>query len=112
MTNLMKQLFGPLSGAALLAAVMPLTSTQAQPDPHGGRPEILVHFRNPYAGHPDIFAHGAGQGGGGGKPIKYHGGPVMANPVNIYVIWYGNWAASPNSGAQPIITDFLNSIGG
>lgn len=38
--------------------------------------------------------------------LKYHMGPVLSSPINIYLIWYGKWA-------QPhklIIKDFLNSI--
>jgi len=29
--------------------------------------------------------------------IQYNGGPVMnqVNGVNVYFIWYGNWAGSP-----------------
>src|SRR5215471_17239601 len=105
----MKQLFAPLTGAAFLAAFTFLTSTQAQDDPHRGRPEILVHMPNPYGGHPDVFSHSAGPGGGGNKPIRYHGGPVMLGGVNVYVIWYGNWAGNT---ATTIVSDFLNSVGG
>ncbi|KAK7278382.1 hypothetical protein RJT34_23410 [Clitoria ternatea] len=38
--------------------------------------------------------------------LKYHMGPVLSSPINIYLIWYGKWA-------QPqklLIKDFLLSI--
>ncbi|XP_061339015.1 protein EXORDIUM-like 5 [Gastrolobium bilobum] len=38
--------------------------------------------------------------------LKYHMGPVLSSPINIYVIWYGKWS-------QPhklLIKDFLQSI--
>ncbi|KAG6482725.1 protein EXORDIUM-like 7 [Zingiber officinale] len=38
--------------------------------------------------------------------VSYHMGPVVASPANIYVIWYGRWAAAP----QSIIRDFLLSL--
>lgn len=41
--------------------------------------------------------------------ITYHGGPVMPSGVNVYYIWYGNWAS--NSAVQ-ILTDFMNNLGG
>jgi hypothetical protein len=43
--------------------------------------------------------------------IQYNGGPVMnqVNGVNVYFIWYGNWAGSP---LPAILTDFISHIGG
>ncbi|XP_073144389.1 protein EXORDIUM-like 5 [Henckelia pumila] len=38
--------------------------------------------------------------------LRYHMGPVLSSPINIYLIWYGKWAASQ----QLIIKDFLLSI--
>ena len=54
----------------------------------------------------------AGTGGAvvQGNGISYHNGPVMRNGVNIYYIWYGNWANNPL--ANSILTDFANNIGG
>jgi hypothetical protein len=45
-----------------------------------------------------------------GNGINYHNGPVMRGGVNIYYIWYGNWAQ--DSTANAILTDFANNIGG
>jgi hypothetical protein len=106
----MKTLLTCLSGAAVLAAIPCLTFAQGHSDDHGGRPEILVHVPNPYGGHPDIFSHSSGHRGGGSRPIMYFGGPVILGGINVYVIWYGNWAN--NSAAQTIATAFLNNIGG
>jgi hypothetical protein len=40
--------------------------------------------------------------------IQYHGGPVMLNTHNIYLIWYGTWSSSSHS----ILTNLAQSIGG
>ena len=44
-----------------------------------------------------------------GNGINYHGGPVL-HSVNLYYIWYGNWAQDTN--AAPILNNFANHIGG
>jgi len=48
------------------------------------------------------------------QAIVYNGGPLMGNPINIYVIWYGSWNdpthANPASG-DSIVTDYLSQIG-
>jgi hypothetical protein len=41
--------------------------------------------------------------------ISYHNGPVMTGGVNIYYIWYGNWASNT---ATSILPDLASSIGG
>jgi len=46
---------------------------------------------------------------GGSNGIVYHGGPVMLGTVNVYYIWYGNWAGN---SAPTILTDLAGSIGG
>lgn len=38
--------------------------------------------------------------------LRYHMGPVLSSPINIYLIWYGNWSPSQ----QLLIKDFLLSI--
>ncbi|XP_047957384.1 protein EXORDIUM-like 7 [Salvia hispanica] len=38
--------------------------------------------------------------------LKYHMGPVLTSPINIYIIWYGKW--DPNH--QSTIRDFISSI--
>ena len=42
-----------------------------------------------------------------GGNVKYHGGPVMTSPINVYLIWYGNWGASNKA----ILTDLVSNIG-
>ena len=44
-----------------------------------------------------------------GNGIDYHGGPVMIDPHNIYLIWYGNWNGNT---ATAILPDFINGLGG
>ncbi|HEX2330888.1 MAG TPA: hypothetical protein VHN74_19345 [Candidatus Angelobacter sp.] len=50
-----------------------------------------------------------------GNGINYHNGPVMkGNPVNAYIIWYGNWSGTGSNTAatRSLIEHFLGTIGG
>ncbi|KAJ3705413.1 hypothetical protein LUZ61_009118 [Rhynchospora tenuis] len=38
--------------------------------------------------------------------MSYHKGPLLTSPINLYLIWYGQW----NPSAQSIIRDFLFSF--
>lgn len=38
--------------------------------------------------------------------LKYHMGPVLASPINLYIIWYGHW----NPNHQSTIRDFIYSL--
>src|SRR5690348_4674597 len=52
---------------------------------------------------------------GGTPAIVYNGGPVMTgNPVNVYLIWYGNWNASGSDTpyTQNLVQHFLSTYGG
>jgi hypothetical protein len=41
--------------------------------------------------------------------IFYHGGPLITNGADVYLIWYGNWSADT---ATAILTDLAQGIGG
>jgi len=41
-------------------------------------------------------------------PPTYHGGKVLINPINVYIIWYGNWGNL--GGDQVMIEYFFNNI--
>jgi hypothetical protein len=45
-----------------------------------------------------------------GNGINYHGGPVL-HTINVYYIWYGNWAGLDPTGHN-ILTDFARNDGG
>lgn len=45
----------------------------------------------------------------GANGINYNGGPVMTNTLNVYLIWYGNWAGNTT---KSIIHDLASNIGG
>ncbi len=45
----------------------------------------------------------------GANGINYNGGPVMTNTINVYIIWYGNWAGNTTT---TIIEDLAKNIGG
>lgn len=43
------------------------------------------------------------------KPvIVYHGGPILAGPINLYVVYYGSFTATQHS----ILDTFLQNVGG
>jgi len=42
--------------------------------------------------------------------INFHGGTVMANGVNVYLIWYGDWSSNPT--AKPILENFVRNLNG
>lgn len=44
------------------------------------------------------------------SPIFYYGGPVMTHPINVYLIWYGNWG--PYSKSVSILEDMISNVGG
>lgn len=85
-----------LGAAALVAAE--LDTTGIRPD---GRDFVL-------GGHHHRAQTGRSVTQGNG--ISYHGGPVMEGATHVYYIWYGDW--SKDSGANAILTDFANNIGG
>lgn len=49
-----------------------------------------------------------------GNQIQYHGGPVLkANPVPLYLIWYGNWSGtgSNTQATVSLVEHFVSSLG-
>lgn len=50
---------------------------------------------------------------GTAQTVTYHGGPVLPNPVKLYLIWYGSWSDSyvtpPQTLLQRFIYDSANS---
>jgi hypothetical protein len=51
-----------------------------------------------------------------GNQIDYHGGPIMPNTPNVYLIWYGNWAGGPkpsdSRGTVSLVRAFVTGISG
>ena len=100
-----------LTGAVALCMVMLPALAPAGGDddtrPNGKAAGTLL---NPGNGNSNAGqAKGAKPGGGTTNGISYHGGPVMTGTVNIYYIWYGNWAGN---SATTILTDFATTLGG
>lgn len=90
----------PRSGAAPAAAADP---SGAQPLEPSGKGWGVLPRTTPHAG----------TAAAAGTAISYHGGPVIANPsgVNVYFIWYGNWATQSPTG-KSILTDMMDNAGG
>jgi hypothetical protein len=51
-----------------------------------------------------------------GNKIDYHGGPIMPNTPNAYLIWYGNWKNGPkpsdSKGTVTLMRDFVTGVSG
>ena len=97
----------PLLAAALaLGAIVTGPGVQAQGPPGLKRHPVLPSM---VAGHPRNLSLGLF----GGRPIKYHGGPVILGTTHAYAIWYGNWPATSAYPATPaLLASFLNNDGG
>src|SRR5258708_18431646 len=77
--------------------------------PTGHVPGVLPTTIEPAAPGP------IGQAVVTGNGINYHNGPVMrGNPVNAYIVWYGNWSSTGSNTAatKSLIEHFLGTIGG
>lgn len=59
-----------------------------------------VSVKLPFDAHQNKGGHG------GNTTIQYHGGPVLLNTVNIYVIYYGNVGTIP----EGIVNDFFANL--
>lgn len=90
----------------LLLGALLLTPAWADDDKEKDKDEKPDGRKNYPLYHPGLIGF-AGQAGTTAT-IRYHGGPVMLNTVNVYYIWYGNWAGN---SATTILTDLANNIG-
>ena len=45
---------------------------------------------------------------GSGNRISYHGGPLIPNGINVYLIWYGNWSANSATTLMPALIQNLS----
>ena len=91
-----------IGGAVTLWGADELNHNPDLDTPTQGRGNITLQTPKTGSGIAGAVAQGNG--------INYHNGPVMNSGVNIYYIWYGNWAQDPTANA--ILTDFANDIGG
>jgi hypothetical protein len=94
----------------MTAALMLPMAALAQNEIHHG-PDIPPDGRGSLVRQmPPRGQSGTGGSVSQGNGISYHNGPVMWNGVNIYYIWYGNWAQDPTANA--ILTDYATYVGG
>ena len=89
-----------------LLAPLAATAQQTAPDPGGIRPDGRGHYIRQTPQRRGFTAKAVVTGNG----ISYHNGPVMHSGVNLYYIWYGNWAQDPKANA--ILTDLAKNLGG
>jgi len=78
-------------------------------------PNVNVQMRPTGKGWGEVVsdAHGPISAAAAAGGITNHGGPVMTNTVNVYLIWYGNnWTSLSGAAAKNILTNLAGSIGG
>src|SRR5215469_14410370 len=46
-------------------------------------------------------------GNGAAQIVTYHGGPIMPNPIHVYLIWYGQWSTANDDPPQYVLPQFL-----
>jgi Phosphate-induced protein 1 conserved region len=63
-------------------------------------------FPSLVGGHP----RGLSLGLFGGRPIKYHGGPVMLGTSHAYAIWYGNWPNAGPGSTPALMASFMSNV--
>lgn len=95
------------TGLLLACSAVPMV---ADDDDRGGNIRRSEFGLNPLV---EAFAPTAG-GTGALTPITNHGGKVIGGTVNVYLIWYGNWAqtnGSDNAQGQGLVRTFLGHVG-
>jgi hypothetical protein len=55
----------------------------------------------------ETVPHNQAGGGASSTAISYHGGPVLANGVNAYYIWYGNWSGNISRTILPVLAQYI-----
>ena len=94
--------------AATACALMIPAFAQRQPDGKGN----LVRNPLPQFQHQPEAAIDAAPNGYAltQDGIQYHGGPVLLNTKDVYLIWYGNWSGNTATTILPkLITDLNGS---
>jgi len=95
------------AAAGFCVVMLPMLAPGSNDDETKPNGKGIGTLLNPGNGNGGVKA--AGKGKPGSNVISYHGGPLILGTVNMYYIWYGDWAGNP---ATTILTDFANSIGG
>jgi hypothetical protein len=93
-----------VTATALLAPfhAVPQEQTQASPPIHVMRAMPVGSSTSPATETPVVPFVNNGHG------ITYHGGPILPF-INVYLIWYGNWAGDT---ATTILPDMVSNLGG
>ncbi|GMY05281.1 protein EXORDIUM-like 5 [Fagus crenata] len=84
-----------------------LTNASTKTQTLNTNPNPQIQYTNPKLPLKSFSSSKKFEGSSNLVHLRYHMGPVLSSsPINIYLIWYGNW---PNSHKQ-IIKQFLLSI--
>ena len=76
-----------------------------------GAAQALSHVPMGTRGHSPQGVPGPARTGGfrvSSNGISYHGGPVFTTPVNVYLIWYGNWSGNTATAILPTLVTGLS----
>lgn len=91
----------------LLTLTIPSGSGDEARGPHGQQQQLIMPtYLNPKLPPKALSSSKKFEGSSDLVNLRYHMGPVLSSPINIYLIWYGKWAPSQ----QLLIKDFLLSI--
>ncbi|KAJ8618353.1 hypothetical protein MRB53_014539 [Persea americana] len=91
----------------LLSLPYILHSASPYPAPSQTLNVRTTHHNHPHRPPPSAFsASDKFEGSSDLVHLRYHMGPVLSSPINVYLIWYGKWAPTH----QSLIRDFLLSI--
>ncbi|KAL3356660.1 hypothetical protein AABB24_017362 [Solanum stoloniferum] len=98
-------MYGTLLNLFLLFIVLQFGSN------NGSKTEQTLDLQNPNFFNPKLpprtlSSNKKFEGSSDLVNLRYHMGPVLSSPINIYLIWYGKWAPSQ----QLLIKDFLLSV--
>ena len=46
-----------------------------------------------------------------GQTIRYHGGATLPTPINVYLVWYGNWNTADTQSIRALGEQFVRDLG-
>ncbi|XP_047319542.1 protein EXORDIUM-like 5 [Impatiens glandulifera] len=90
----------------ILFFFFPFSSSSSSPTAAVQTLNIKPNYYNPKLPPRSLSTSKKFEGSSNLVDLRYHMGPVLSSPINIYLIWYGNW--SPTQ--KLLIKDFLLSI--
>ncbi len=92
-------------------AVAPAAGAERRETAPGGVEQRVAHDAVNHGNNPGGVpgaARNASRRGSSGNGISYHGGPVLYNGVDVYLIWYGDWTGNSAKAILPTLVSGLS----